>query len=81
MPVQAPHLTESVPHVWVLQDPDSDSAGQAVPPDAGFTTVRVRVWLPPPHLTLHLLHGDHADTTQSPLLHSLVPDGQILVPK
>ena len=44
----------------------SDSAPQAVPSfSAAVTTVRLRDWAPPPHVTEQAPQLDHADTTQA----------------
>ena len=45
-------------HAWV-----SVSAGQAMPPFCGcWMTVRVRVWVPPPQVLLHVLQSLQALT-------------------
>lgn len=59
---QAPHVfqRQSTGHGSVLHGAtsDDDPAHGDPPPDAGFC-VRVRVRVPPPHVTEHVLHWPH----------------------
>lgn len=51
---------------WVLHGCDSDSTGQTAPPLLAYVRIsRVRILLPPPQLTVHIVYDVHSATTQS----------------
>ena len=63
-PVQPP-MEQSIGQLWKLQSCDSERAGQAAP----FSTcvsvmLRVRLWVPPPQLFVHVSQSDQSLTRQ-----------------
>jgi hypothetical protein len=48
-----------------LQSCVSDRCGQALPPLVGSVCTRERLWLPPSHDLVHVLHAENAPSTQS----------------
>ena len=71
----------AVGQACVLQSCSSVRLGHFMPPFWGSTvTLRLRVWLPPPHFASHLDHAPHSDTSQFTTAHWWVPGGQVVVP-
>ena len=67
--LHAPHSDHSenppstvTTHGCVLHTCESVNTGQGVPPNWGGTQVRVRVWLPLPHVKVQSENADHSDT-------------------
>jgi hypothetical protein len=54
-----PPKTQSVAHACVLQLRVSALCGHALPPEVGSVLTRERLWLPPPHDTVHVAQDDH----------------------
>jgi len=85
---------QSTGHNWVLQVWDCVNDGHTLPPYAACcVTVRVWIWVPPPHVVEHVDHADQSLTRQSlghsPTLHTcevlgtgvlhVAPDGHVTV--
>jgi hypothetical protein len=51
--------TQSVAHACVLQLCVSALCGHAAPPSIGSVVARERLWLPPPHDLVHVLHAEN----------------------
>jgi hypothetical protein len=52
-------VKQSVAHACVLQSCVSDTCGHALPPLFWSVCTRERLWLPPSHDLVHVLHADH----------------------
>ena len=66
--VNEPHglTVQSTGHALVLHESSSESHGQEAPPYCAATsTVRKRVFKPPPQVSEHVVNEVHADTSQS----------------
>jgi hypothetical protein len=68
---------QSTAQPCVLQSCVSMSCGHALPPSVGSVCTRERLWLPPSHDTVHVLHAVHVMSITQSAAHGCVLQSRV----